>query len=173
MNNKAKIQVARYAVYAAVMVVLYVMQTTPEFLLFFGVKPNLVIPAAVMIAVLEGEFTGGLYGALAGVLCDLSALTLFGFNGMIVLVACVLIGLAFIYLLRATILNFIWVLSGVLLVRAMLDFLFNYVMWGYEGISILLIQRILPGIVYSVAVAPLIYYLYGWIARKFDEWIQA
>lgn len=173
MNNKAKIQAVRYAVYAALMLALYVMQTTPAFLTFFGIKPNLVFPAAVVIAMLEGEFTGGLYGALAGVLCDTSAITLFGFNAIIALLACVLIGLAFIYLLRVTVLNFVWVLTSVLLVRALLDFLFNYVMWGYPGISILLTQRILPSVAYSVAVAPLVYYLYRWLAHKFDERLQA
>lgn len=58
MNNKKWFRTAKFATYIVVMVLLYILQTTPGFLTVFGVKPNFVIPAAVCIAMHEGEFTG-------------------------------------------------------------------------------------------------------------------
>lgn len=91
------------------------LQTTPGFLTVFGVKPNFVIPAAVCVAMHEGEFTGAFYGVLAGVLCDLGGFALAGFNAMILLAACTAVGLLVIYLLRPGVINFVLLLSAVML----------------------------------------------------------
>ena len=48
----------------------YIIQTTPGLFEFFGIKPILVLPACICIAVFEGEFAGGLFGFFAGLLCD-------------------------------------------------------------------------------------------------------
>ena len=55
--------------YGAIFVFLYVLQCTPGFLEIMEVKPILLIPAAITLAMFEGEFIGGLYGAFAGLLC--------------------------------------------------------------------------------------------------------
>lgn len=65
-NNKAKVYAVKYCSYVLILLALYVLQTTPGFLSVFGIKPNLVIPAVVCIAMVEGEFVGGLLGALGG-----------------------------------------------------------------------------------------------------------
>ena len=85
MNNRPKIRAAQYTVYGIFMLVLYILQTTPGFLSVFGLKPNLVLPVAMAVAVCEGEFPGGIFGAAAGILCDFSAVSLFGFQGAILL----------------------------------------------------------------------------------------
>lgn len=78
-NNKAKVYAVKYCSYVLILLALYVLQTTPGFLSVFGIKPNLVIPAVVCIAMVEGEFVGGLLGALGGWLLDLGAFSVFGF----------------------------------------------------------------------------------------------
>ena len=57
MNNKKWFRTAKFATYIVVMVLLYILQTTPGFLTVFGVKPNFVIPAAICIAFLEVVFS--------------------------------------------------------------------------------------------------------------------
>ena len=172
MDDKKGIRAAKYAAYGLAMALLYVLQTTPGFLTVFGVKPNLVIPAAVCAAMLEGEFAGGLYGALAGLLCDLSAPSIFGFNAIILLVACVVAGLAFLYLLRPCVINFVLMALGALAARGLLDYLLNYLMWNYENVGMILVHQILPGILYSAAVSPLVYYLYVRIGRHFQAKLE-
>ena len=55
----------KYLLYAGLVLLCYILQNTPGFLEIFGVKPFLVIPAVLAIAMFEGEFVGALYGALA------------------------------------------------------------------------------------------------------------
>lgn len=168
MNQKKWLRAAKYSSYVLVIAALYVLQTTPGFLTVFGVKPNFVIPAAICIAMLEDEFVGGLYGAYAGVLCDLGGFALFGFNAIIVMAACVFVGLLVIYMLRPSIINFVLLLLASLLARGMLDFLLNFFMWGYENVWMVLAHSILPAALYSVAVSPLIFYLFRWMFRGFE-----
>ena len=150
------------------MLFLYVLQTTPRLFSILGIRPNLVIPAAVCIAVLEGAFVGGVYGALAGILCDLAGGALFGFSAIILMPACVAAGLLVTYLLRPGMINYVLLLAGVLLTRGLLDFLLNYVMWGYDDVWMVLIYGILPGIIYAVAVSPLVYYLFAFMRGRFE-----
>ena len=150
------------------MLFLYVLQTTPRLFSILGIRPNLVIPAAVCIAVLEGAFVGGVYGALAGILCDLAGGALFGFSAIILMPACVAAGRLVTYLLRPGMINYVLLLAGVLLTRGLLDFLLNYVMWGYDDVWMVFIYGILPGIIYAVAVSPLVYYLFAFMRGRFE-----
>lgn len=172
MNNRPKIYAAKYTIYALIMLALCVLQSTPGFLSVFGVKPNLVIPVAVAVAVCEGEFVGGLFGALAGVLCDYGAPSLFGFNGIILLVCCVAAGLLTIYLLRPTVVNFLILLAGTLLSRGLLDYLLNYHMWGYEGVVLVLTRTILPGAAYTLLLSPLAWLAVARLHGRFEEMLE-
>ena len=173
MNNKKWFRTAKFATYIVVMVLLYILQTTPGFLTVFGVKPNFVIPAAVCVAMHEGEFTGAFYGVLAGVLCDWGGFALAGFNAMILLAACTAVGLLVIYLLRPGVINFVLLLSAVMLARGLLDFLLNYVMWGYDHVWMVFVYDVLPGVIYTVAVSPLVYYLYTAVHAWFEGRMEA
>lgn len=91
---------------------LLLFKPTPGFLSVFGIKPNLVIPAVVCIAMVEGEFVGGLLGALGGMLLDLGAFSVFGFYSIQLLVICVAIGLLVIYLMKNNLLSSRYPLRG-------------------------------------------------------------
>lgn len=172
MNNRPKINAAKYTVYVLIMAALYVLQSTPGLLAVSGIKPNLVIPAAVAIAVCEGEFIGGVFGTLAGILCDYGAPSLFGFNAMILLVCCVAVGLLTIYLLRPTVVNFMILLAASLLIRGLLDYLLNFYMWGYENVQLLLTGQVLPGILYSLLPAPLAYLVFSRLYEHFEQMME-
>ena len=65
--------VIKAAVYGALLIVLYVLQSMifPR-LSIFGIKP-LILPVAVMcVSLFEGPIRGGIFGIFAGILCDLS-----------------------------------------------------------------------------------------------------
>lgn len=173
MTNKKPLFAAKYCSYIVFIIILFVLQTTPGFLTVFEVKPNFVIPAAVCIAMREGEFTGGLYGAFAGILCDLGGFNLFGLNAILLLIAGVVCGLLTIYLLRPGLLNFLLLLAAVLLARGLLDYLLNFLMWGYENVWMVLAYRTLPGVGYSLAVSPVVYLLYEKLYRFFQQKIEA
>lgn len=172
MNNRPKIYGLKYTIYVLIMLALCVLQTTPGFLSVFGIRPNLVIPVAVAIAVCEGEFVGGLFGALAGVLCDYGAPSLFGFNAIILLVCGVAAGLLAIYLLRPTVVNFCLLLAGTLLARGLLDYLLNFHMWGYPGVELILTRQVLPGIAYTLLLSPLAWLAINRMYGRFEEMLE-
>lgn len=169
MKNKAGLRARKHITYIVSIVLLYVLQSTPGLFEVYGIQPDFVIPVAVCIAICEGELTGGLYGAFAGVLCDLGAATLFGFNGMTLLVCCTAVGLATAYLLRTNLMSYVMLLFATLAVRGLLDYLLSYVMWGYEDVWMVLVYNILPSILYSAAVSPLFYWLFTHIFRSFEK----
>lgn len=118
---------------------------------------------------LEGEFLGGVYGALAGVLCDLGGMSIFGFNGIILLAAGVA-GRAGVHLPIAP-------LPGQLPDGhpggagrpGLLDYFFNYYMWGYRQVWRVLVLEILPVVAYSTLLAPLPYLLCRWVYGRFRQ----
>ena len=94
-------------------------------------------------------------------------------SAMILLAACTAVGLLVIYLLRPGVINFVLLLSAVLLARGLLDFLLNYVMWGYDHVWMVFVYDVLPGVIYTVAVSPLVYYLYTAVHAWFEGRMEA
>ena len=86
MNRRSKIQLIKYILYSFLMIVLYVLQTDPNFTLSSGTGPVLVLPFAVAVAMFDGQLAGGLFGLFAGILCDTSSSVLFGFGSILYLV---------------------------------------------------------------------------------------
>lgn len=172
MKNKTIKLVIKYAMYVTGMVLLFVIQSIPNFIMIFGVKPNLVVAAAIAIAVYEDEFLGGLFGALAGLLCDLGGFSIFGFNSIIFLISGVITGLLIIYMLRPTVINYMLLLAGAMLTRGLLDYLLNFFMWGYPGSEKLLYAQILPSVLYTAAAGIPLFWLYGWLHRGFQSHLE-
>lgn len=169
MTNRRHIWFFKYFSMVVLLLLLYVLQTTPRLFLVAGVKPILVVPAAVCIAMFEGELVGGIMGAVAGLLCDLASFTIFGFNGLIILACCVAVGLLTIYLTQLKLLNALLLGFGVLLLRGLLEYFFYYQIWGYEGSGRILLFSTLPTVLYStLAIIPL-YYLAKRMKAYFDE----
>lgn len=168
MNNAGALRVAKHLSYSLLLLLLYLLQTVPGLFVIFGVKPILVIPAAVVIAMLEGEFVGGIYGAAAGLLCDVGSLLLFGFNGFLTCLFCIVAGLLVTFLMRCHLGNCLLFACVIMLVRGSLEFLFAFGMWGYESVWKLYVFGTLPLAVYSVAVTPVIFWAVRKIYRRFD-----
>ena len=165
--NKTKIVVtAKYAAYGLVLLVLYVLQTTPGLFVIFGSKPMLVVPAAIAIAMHEGEFAGGFYGAFAGLLCDMGSSLLFGFNGFLLTFFCVGTGLLVTHLMHSNIWNIMLFTLITMLAIGSLEFLFGYGMWGFENVWMIYVYATLPLIAYTTVVSPLLFWLVRWMFRK-------
>lgn len=173
MRNKKPVLALKYTVYALCVAALFVLQSIPGMFSIFGVKPNLVAAAAIAIALYEDEFIGGIYGAFCGVLCDFGGFTIFGFNAIIFLISGVACGLLIIYMLRPTWVNYSLLLCGAMLTRGLLDYLLNFLMWGYDDSHTLLLTRVLPSVAYTVAAGPLVYLLYGYLHRVFAAKLES
>ena len=157
MIRETKLRIQKMSLYGGALLILYVLQTTPNFLTFWGAKPLLVLPLVVSIAMMEGELVGGLFGLAAGILCDTSGITIFGINSLIYMAACVGIGLLVIYYMQPSRLNSLIFTGFVLVFRQLFEFFFYYVMWGYEDISMILLRHMLPMILLTLLTTPLMF----------------
>lgn len=169
MSRNYGMVVLKYSLYAVILIVLYVLQETPAFLTFFGVKPILVFPYAVCIAVFEGEFTGALAGMLAGLFCDLGGITLFGFNGLVCLVLCAAIGLIVLFLMRPNLLSTMLLGAGAVLLRAVLEYLTCFSIWGYDPTGRYFLTKVLPCAALTIAVLPLCFLMVKALHNKFED----
>ena len=166
MNRTALTLTAKYTVYALVLLVLYVLQTTPGLFVVFGAKPMLVVPAAIAIAMCEGEFIGGWYGAFAGLLCDIGSSLLFGFNGFLLTFFCVGAGLLVTHLMHCNFWNAMLFTFIAIMAMGSLEFLFGYGMWRLDYVWMIYVYRTLPMIAYTTAVSPLLFWLMRGIYRR-------
>ncbi|MCL2579050.1 MAG: hypothetical protein FWE32_03355 [Oscillospiraceae bacterium] len=166
MNRDKMVLGIKYTIYALILLLFYVLQTTPGLFAIFGIRPILVVPAAVAIAMYEGEFVGGLYGALAGLLGDMGSSMLFGFGGLIIAFFCILAGLAIIHLMHLNVWNAILFVGVTMLVMGSLEFMFGYGMWGHPNVWMIYVHRTLPVIAYTTAVTPLFFWLIGKVFHK-------
>ena len=164
MNRRTKLMIAKYALYVLLMVILYVLQTDPNLFAIAGVKPGLVLPFAVCIAMFDSQLAGGLFGLLAGILCDTSSNVLFGFQSILYLLICTAVGLLVTN-------SLIFVGCG-FAGRLLLEYFFCYAMWGYDNAYLILLQRMLPNLLYTLALTPLWFLLVRRLHRFFQEKLE-
>lgn len=161
-RKRALALLLRHGCYLLLILCAYVLQTTPGFLTFFGVKPVLLVPLALCIAVQEGAFTGALYGALAGLFWDIGSGRVAGFFGILLMAACFFCAVLVALYLRDTLLNLSLLTGLVMLLLLSLDFLFSYYLQGHEGLARLYLLRVLPVAAASAAVT----FALRWAVRR-------
>ncbi len=167
MKSTRHIVIIKHSVYGALLLLFYVLQTTPGLFAVAGIKPMLAVPVAIAVAMVEGEFVGGVYGALAGLLCDVGSTMLFGFNGLFVSFFCVTAGLLVIYLMHCNAGGATLFVFAAMLARGGVEYLFGYHMWGYENVWKVFAFRVLPVVLYTTLVTPLVFLCVRGIHRRF------
>lgn len=168
MNRRAKIMVVKYVTYSLLMLVLYVIQTDPQLFSISGIKPVLVLPFAISVAMFDRQLAGGLFGLFAGILCDTSSNVLFGFQSILYLVICTAVGLLVVYFMQPSVINSLIFTGCGLGVRLFLEYFFYYVMWGYENSHLILLSRMIPLLLYTLAITPFLFLA----ARKLHEYFE-
>lgn len=169
LSKKNKLIAAKNFIYILIILILFVLETTPAFLRLGGVKPKLVMAFCIVVAIFEAEFTGGLLGALGGILYDFISYTFVGFFSIQMLVICTATGLAFIYLIKNTKASALVVTAGVLTFFALSEFYFFYGMWGTPGGIKVLTNSLLPQVLYTLPFALGFYFAVEYIHRYFGE----
>lgn len=168
MRKNVRKKPLKFICYAAIVFAAYIIQSTPGLFDFWGIKPILVLPACICIAVFEGEFAGGLFGFVFGLFCDSASETIFGFNSLLFLVFCVLAGLATIYIFRRSTMNVMLLCLGAVFIRSALEFFFNFILYGYENLEPFFYTEIAPQIVLTSIFSLPFCMLFRWLHKKFE-----
>ena len=154
-----------YIIYGLLALVVLLLQTAPRFFPAIGhARPVPVIVFVVCAALFEGVRVGVVVGVLAGLLWDLYAFRLFGFSALLLLAIGLTVGLLVEWLLRANFLSAMLLCSGAVLVHALLEWFFCYVIFQKEQVLAILWQVYLPNCLYTVLLSPLMYWCMRWIA---------
>lgn len=151
----------KWTVYAVALLPIWFLETyVLARLPIFGVKPMLLILAAVAVATLEGAASGGAFGLAVGILCD----ALYGAGGAMTLgltLIGIATGLAAQYLLRQNLLGcFLCSLGALLAVDAC------RVGWRLlSGVAELQPMLLVAGkeILWSLVFVTPIYFLFRWV----------
>ena len=157
----------KYLLYVVIFLILFALQTTPRLFEIMGVKPVLLIPAALALAVVEGEGVGAAFGAVAGLYCDLASGALFGFFAILSVILCVCAALLTANLVQKNFKTLLLIGISALLITQSLYFYFYYALWGYENSSLIFWSDIFPCAIYS-GVLTVIFFVFF---RRFSPWL--
>lgn len=168
MINKPT-RILKWIIFIAIIFLSYIIQSTPYLFEVFGVKGNLLIVIAISIAMFESEINCAILGALCGLFLDISSNVLLGFNAIILMLSCLIIRFLIMYLMRSNFLNFLLFSSITIVIQGCLNFVFFYLIWGYEDVFIILYKTIIPTMIYTFLISPLFYILIKKICGFFDK----
>lgn len=124
----------------------------------FYVKPMLLIPIAVSLAVFfEDELKSALVGGACGLLLDVAYYRIFGFNGVLLLVGCVLTTLLFKNYLKPMFFNAVCTVTVVTFVHSFIDYFFYYRIWYPQTADVVYYHYTLPSCVMTLVATLFVY----------------
>ena len=160
----------RWIFYGIEFILRYMLQTTPGLVPeIAGVRPLLLIPAALSVAMFEGDLGGMAAGIVAGLFLDLSGGEVLGFYAALLAVFGFILGSMTMELFRTNLL--LMSLATLVTVPAVLtlQWLVFYLLPGYAGGAYVYRMHYLPEMIYTVVLAPLVYALNRMIALRLSE----
>lgn len=146
-------KVCKWGLWLLLLFILSGMQSAPGMFSIGGVRPVLVLSAAMSVALLEKNSAAACgYGILAGLIWDVSAGKLLGFYALAVLFCCA--GTAYLaeVWLRQNPLNTVWLSAAAAFICGIWDAEFYLFIWGYADGMVgrvlleLLLQSIYTGV---------------------------
>jgi len=161
--------IAKCAVYALIFIFVIVLETNilNDFRIF-GAKPNIVISFAVAASVLENERFGAAAGFACGFIMDSAFDSPFLFSGVYYFFAAYIAGICARLYFTKSVLTMLILIAPVLFVRKLFNLFYLAGIWrGFEILSVLR-DFILPEYLYSLAVAPLAYFLVKLTAARIN-----
>lgn len=170
-RKRSRKQVLKWVFYGLLLMLCTVLQTTPGLLQFGQAKPVFILPLCVAVAVFEGEFAGGLFAAVGGLMWDYTAGRTVGLLALSLLILGFFTSVLVQLYLKNSLGNFILLNALSALLVLSVDYLFFYVMPGYSGAPARFLWYVLPSAALSATVsAPLFYAVRGISERmKIDD----
>ncbi len=156
--------------YGLLLIAVFLIQMTPYGLPeIAGARPWLLVPLVVFVAMFEGAFAGGIYGAVAGFLWDMFSERLTGFSALFLLAACIACGLLVQVLLRNNMLSALLLGSAVTLGYGVYQWFFCTVIWGEEDAWFVLWRLTLPDMIYTICISVALYCIVYKMAKQMKQ----
>ena len=154
-------------VYAIGALLVLLAQTAPRlFPAVFNFRPVPLIAYVVCVALLEGARTGAAIGTIAGLLWGVYSFRLFGLDAFILGAIGLTVGLLVERYFRANFLSAMVLCAAAALVQALLEWVFYYLIFLKEDLLSVLIAVYLPNCLYTMVLAPIIYWVVLQITQR-------
>lgn len=141
-------------------------QTAPHlFPEILGVRPSPLLLFVICVAIFEGPRIGAIIGAFAGLLWGMYSFRLYGLDAVILVGICVSASLLVQWVLRTNFLSGMILCAGGVLVHNILDWLLCYALFMHEETWDILLKVYLPNALYTLLLAPPVYFLVLAMAR--------
>lgn len=167
MKSLDPMKLLRWGIYALVLALLYLLETTPHLLPeVFRALPSPVLAASIAIA-LNGtsEVSAMGFGVACGLLLDHSRGGPYGFHGLILALVCYGIALLVRRLFQKNLLSALFLSVGTIALVYLLRWLFFYVVPGYGDAGYALLYHYLPMAGYTLVAEIPVYWIYRGLAR--------
>jgi len=150
-------RVIRYLAYVLEFLVLFMLQETPGLLpAVFGVRPVLIFPAVIAIAMFEEELPAMAFGVVGGLFCDFGLSGMLGFHALVLALLCFLVSLIsrayFQVNLVTAMITGVWTIGLTVCAQWFFLYYFQYSMPGYA-----FVHHYLPKYFYTMIFVPLMY----------------
>ena len=160
----------KYVLLCLMVFVLFILQGTPGFLNLFGIKPVLLIPFCINLAMLEEENYTLIVYVMAGLLFELSAGRIVGFYTIPLIIACVVCMIMVKYIFQPNYRNSMTMCFISTFMILLLDFFFSYILQGYKGVFVIFFKTVVMCSIYSTAFSVLFYQIIVVIQSRFKKY---
>ena len=156
-----RVRFVKWIIYIIIFILIMVFQFTPNFIPYiFGVRPLLLVPAVVCIAVFEGDGIGAAYGVAAGLLWDFQSSRIFGFDCLFLMLFGLAAGLLIKHLFRSTVVFVLLFTFAATILLETLTWFFFYNLFGDNNAGFAFLKIILPTVIYSLIFSLPIYIIF-------------
>lgn len=154
-----RFKILRYILYGIELLVLFILQGTPNLVPgLFGGRPNLLLPAVLTIAMFEPRNPALIFGAVGGLLTDISG-GVTGFFAIVLTLLCYFTSHLTNEIIRTSFLTAVLITLIAIPSVFGLHFLFFYVFQGYGETGYFFMNHYIPRIIYTVAIMPILYFI--------------
>lgn len=135
-------------------------------------QPVIILPLCAAVAMFEKEVSSAIFGMFGGLLLDMAAGSLFGFNAALLMLCCMLVSLLSTNLVRTNIVNGVFFTAACALFAGFMDYIFNYRVWGNSaagegGLAVVMSRVIIPSYGGCIIASPLMYLPVSALHRRF------
>ena len=162
-------QTIKYVLLTLCVFVLYILQGTPGFLQIWGVKPVLIIPFCINLAMLEEDGYTMIVYVVAGLLMELSAGRIVGLYTIPIIIACVICTILVKFVFQANYRNTVVLSFVCTFVILALDFFFSYILPGHKNAFTVFFKTVFLSSCYSVVFSVLYYKIISAIQSRFKK----
>lgn len=149
----------RYFAYSLEILVLFLLQQTPNLIpSLWGIKPTLLIPVALSIALFEKEVAAMGFGVACGLLIDFGRGGVIGFHAILLAICCYTISALVTNLFKTNLLTAVLMGLASIVLIFFFQWIFFYVFPNYGQAGYALIRHYLPRMAYTAVILPITYY---------------